>query len=121
MSVLRNSFVISPIVGLAGALLLSACAVVESYEDGALSERRFVVGAPAIRIDPVVPEGGSLAVDAHVLGAVSEPTSTAVGATRFRYYRFPTRCGAVFVEPSDDAVERILAMGDFQRDCIVEK
>jgi hypothetical protein len=99
--------------------LLQACAVIETYEDGNLSSRRIVAGAPAVTIIP--PHGEAV----HVVrfwgvGLFSDAGSTSFGAVSATSASFPARCGAVFVHPSADGLREIsrIAPG-IHNDCVL--
>ena len=78
----------------------------------------FVIGR--VVIPPA--EAGSQVVRVISIGAVSSPSATSVGIGNHEVLTFPSKCGAVFIEPNEVAISRIREiLPDLSNDCIYSR
>jgi hypothetical protein len=103
---------------LPGLVLLSACAVIETGDGSGGTERRVVFGAPAVVVN-VAPGANVETVEIRALGLVRSPHGVTLGYHSETAAYFPARCGAVFIRPSPEAIERLARVAPgIQNDCL---
>jgi hypothetical protein len=103
---------------LPGLAVLAGCAVIETRDGAGGSERRVVLGAPALVVN-VAPGAQVETVEIRALGLVKSPHGMTLGYHAETAAYFPARCGAVLIRPSPEALARLgqIAPG-IENDCL---